>query len=259
MTKATAQLSGSGWDDDRQRRVVALSLLSASEQPVGARQLSDALRAEGLDLAEATAGRLLRTLDHEGLTRNSGRRGRVLTALGGRLLDELRLQEAFASQSAQIAEAANADDLAQLLHLLDTRRGIEAEAARLAAMRATEAEQQAITAAAHEHVSCIHLPARIDHSHSFHMLIARACGNPMILSVMTLLLGLHNHKLAKLLDQLMETSPADSGLVKVQDGARHHVELARAIAERNAPGAESLMRAHIDEMIRVAVRRRPPA
>lgn len=237
--------------------MVALSFLAGSERPVGARQLSEVLRAEGLNLAEATAGRLLRTLDEEGLTRNKGRHGRTLTPLGGRLLDELRLQEAFANQSTQIAEAANADDFAQLVHLLDTRRGIEAEAARLAAIRGSDAELTMITASAREHVSCIHLPARIDQSHSFHMHVARASGNPMILAVMTLLLGLHNHKLAKLLDLLMTDAPEDSGLGKVRDAAHHHVELAEAIRERNAPEAERLMRAHIDEMIRVAVRRAP--
>ncbi len=227
--------------------VIALGLLDEAAQPVGARRLAEAFRAEGIDVAEATAGRYLHRLDEVGLTHSAGKQGRVLTEAGRQRLADRRMQQEIAARSARVAAAADAHDLDALIDLLHTRRAIEAEAARLAATRATEQELLQIASAADTHVHCIETPGRIGHSHDFHLLIARASHNRMLAAMAELLLDLRNDALAQLLDRIS----AAAG--RVLDMALDHTTLADALARRDAPEAERLMREHIDKLIGVAM------
>lgn len=231
---------------DRRKYLVALELLDLSEEPVGARRLSDELRRQGMDAAEATAGRLLRSFDDLGWSSNSGKRGRRITRAGRTALSELRLQDQFAAQTTHIAEAANAADLSELADLMHLRRAVEAENARLAAVRATDAELDLIDRAAQAHVGCIHTETRVDQSLNFHMLVAKASHNPLLEAVSALVLGVHNHKLADLMDVYLAGAGPEGQVVH---RAHEHLDLVEALRRRDPDAAESIMRAHIDRMI----------
>ncbi len=61
-----------------------LHLLSISEEPLGAGSIREELARSGMDLSEASVGRLLRGLDGRGFTTRIGFQGRLLTHPPGR-------------------------------------------------------------------------------------------------------------------------------------------------------------------------------
>lgn len=232
--------------DKARMELIALAMLARSHEPTGARRLAEIYRSEKIGVAEATAGRYLRALDETGLTRSVGMRGRVLTKAGERRLEELRLQQQISVQSALVAAAADVQSLDELIDLLHVRRAVEAEAARLAATRATKAEIARIVAVADVHTHCIETCDRLEQSHNFHLLLARASRNRMLSAMAALLLDPKNDKLAVLLDRLA----VESGVIL--DMTSDHRRIAAALQRRDAEKTERLAREHIDKMIVVA-------
>jgi GntR family transcriptional repressor for pyruvate dehydrogenase complex len=131
--------------------------------------------------------------------------------------------------------------------LFETRRVIEVPLAQLAAQRA-EADQRAEL---HRLADRFHSELAIGEfrplDRTFHAKIASACGNPLLAEV-------HG----KVLDALFESLSFDSLLTAEQneaevrriigESAKAHNEIARAIAEGDAPGAADATRRHLDEV-----------
>ncbi|TVQ34478.1 MAG: FCD domain-containing protein [Geminicoccaceae bacterium] len=235
---------------------ITLRTLATAEGPLGARTLLPALRAGGIDWAEATAGRYLRQLDEVGLTQSLGKRGRVITRAGRRRLRDLDMRTKLAAQGARVAEVVRSHDLDDLIDLLYARRAIEVEAARLAAERATAAELAAIAAAADDHVDCVQSHERVGRAHDFHLLVAAASHNRMLAAMAEMFLDPANDLLAELLDLIAD----DAGAVAPM--ANDHARLAAALAARDGEAAKRLMQSHLDHLIRLAeahrdTRRRP--
>lgn len=234
--------------DDRTRmEVIALDLLAQSDEPTGARRLAEVYRREKIDLAEATAGRYLRSLDEMGLTQTVGvRGGRVLTEAGRRRLRQIHTEQQIHAQSALLVAAADVRTVDELIDLLHVRRAAEAEAARLAATRATDAEIARLEAAAAAHTDCFETCDRIEQSHNFHLLLAQASRNRMLIAVIELLLDPKNDKLAVLLDRIAVDAGVVDGMVST------HPRIATALRRRDPDKAERLMREHVEEMISTA-------
>lgn len=225
---------------------VALQTLAVAKGPVGALTLAAALRASGVEMAEATAGRYLRRLDEGGLTRSLGKRGRVITPAGLRRLRDLRMRTKLAAQGERVAEAARSRGVDDLIDLLHARRAIEIEATRLAVQRATAEELAAIVAAADQHVDCVQGQERVERAHDFHLLVAAASHNRMLAAMAEMFLDPANDLLAQLLDRIA------AGAGVVEDMAHDHAQLAAALAMRDGEAAERLMRSHLDKLIRIA-------
>ncbi len=234
--------------DDRTRmEVIALDLLAQSDEPTGARRLAEVYRREKIDLAEATAGRFLRALDEMGLTQTVGARGgRVLTEAGRRRLRQLHTERQIHAQSTLVAQAADVKSLDELIDLLHVRRAAEAEAARLAVIRATDQEIERLAEVAATHTDCFETCDRIEQSHNFHLLLARASHNRMLLAIIELLLDPRNDELAVLLDRIAVDAGVIAGMVSA------HPKIALALRRREADKAERLMREHIEMMISTA-------
>lgn len=69
-----------------------LDIIEKSEAPLGANQIKKELANVGINISEATVGRILFGLDQEGLTIKEGFKGRVLTEAGQNALREMRVQ-----------------------------------------------------------------------------------------------------------------------------------------------------------------------
>ncbi|MCO5093158.1 FCD domain-containing protein [Bosea sp. (in: a-proteobacteria)] len=233
--------------------LITLALLAESGQPIGARKLGEVFRGNGIDVAEATAGRYLSELDELGWTRSRGRQGRTLTAAGRDQLIQLRLREQLTEASALIAAAAEITRGEDLLEMLHARRAIEPEAARLAAARATREEIDGISRAA-DLCACSEGAGRVRYSRVFHGLLTRACHNRMLAAVAELLLETNERPGEKLEFHRRSDSTGASARLD-QD----HKDIVAALYDRDMAAAERLTREHIDRIIEIAGSASAPA
>ncbi len=225
---------------------IALDTLACAVGPVGASRLVAELSQHDIDLSEATAGRFLRSLDRRGLTRPMGKLGRLLTEEGRSRLKLLEILQRQGEHSALLVGAATPVDVDELIDLLYVRRAVEPEAARHAALRATDEERDAIRAVADSHIHHVmdgtdHAAAAID----FHRLVARASHNKMLTAVASLTLDPSNNALSTLLDFISVEAGAHFTF------AHEHRNIVDAIIAREPQLAEAAMREHVDDLIRV--------
>jgi DNA-binding FadR family transcriptional regulator len=232
--------------DEPRLELVALALLAELDEPVGSVRLAEAFVDAGIPVAEATAGRYLRRLDRAGLTRPVSTRGRVITDSGRQRLAELRLARQRDEHSARIVQAITATEVEQVADLLYVRRAVEAEAARLAALRATDEERRLIVAAADANLhDFARDDTRVPSTLSYHRAVARASHNSLLIAVAMMLLDEEHEPLARILDQL--TTEFDSGIAT--GFALAHRRTAEAIRARDPQAAEASMRGHFDRLI----------
>lgn len=226
--------------------LVALGVLAEADGPVGSMRLAEALKEAGHDLSQATAGRFLRQLDLLGFLKGNGdKRGRTITPDGIARLEELRDKMTIREKSSRLMDAATVTDLSDLHELLLVRRAVEAEGARLAALRASDAELNNILGLAQSHVRDVRAERVPDAESStqFHRSIAEASHNPMLISVALVLLEPANPALTGILENVSVQS------ARVAGHANEHVAIAEALMSRDAELSQRLMYRHITSMI----------
>jgi len=233
---------------------LALKELAGSSGPIGCWRIRAALQAAGIVASEATAGRLLRQLDHEGLTRAFGSRGRVLTDKGRRQLATLERTQRRHSYHNDLLQAVRGENIEDVCDLLTARRAVEAETARLAALRATAADVRRIEAAVRRHTQEVRSGgARLDHNRAIHHLIAQASRSRILQAVVNVLLQ------EEYLQELQNHIQRAADGVLPED----HLLIVGAIKNRQPDQAADAMRSHIDRLLRVVrgyrtnARRRP--
>ncbi len=221
---------------------MALRELGQSQTPIGCWRVCAALESAGITASEATAGRLLRHLDHEGLTEPLGSRGRVLTEKGRQHLAGLERAQRRRTYHHDLLQAVRAQTIEDVCDLLAARRAAEAETARLAALRATRKEVKEIERAVHRHIQKVRSDAeRLDHNRAIHRQIAQASGSRILQAVVNVLLQE---------DYLQEIQ---SHIQRAVHGVlpEDHLHVLRAIKKRQPDAAAEAMRAHIDRLLRV--------
>lgn len=226
--------------------ILALTLIGESERPVGSSRLAEAFNESGIQVAEATAGRFLRSLDQQGFTViPRPKQGRVVTELGQQRLEELRATLRVQENGASLVQAASTTDLSELLDILVVRRAIESEGARLAAESATKEDLEEISrqaASHHKAVTAGSTPNR-DSSTLFHRTVAAATHNRILKSMADLLIEPANPNLTSVLEEVSLNSRV------VSEQAHDHTELAEALARRDADRAGQVMHQHIGHLI----------
>jgi GntR family transcriptional repressor for pyruvate dehydrogenase complex len=235
-------------------RHLALRELAGSPGPIGCWRIRAALQAAGIVASEATAGRLLRQLDHEGLTRASGSRGRLLTEKGRQRLAGLERAQRRHTCHNDLLQAVRGKNLEDICDLLTARRAVEAETARLAAQRATVADIQRIEGAVERHIQEMRGGGeRLDHNRAIHHLVAQASRSRILQAVVNVLL------------QEEYLQEVQTHIQRAADGVlpEDHLAIVQAIRDRQPDRAAEAMRAHIDRLLgvvrgyRARARRRP--
>jgi DNA-binding FadR family transcriptional regulator len=233
-------------EDDKRARgmeLIALSLLADCAAPVGSPRLVTAFRAASIDVAEATAGRYLRSMDERGLTIRVGRQGRRITERGRERLQRVQLIDRLDMQSNELVRILSDRNSAELADILNLRRVVEGEAARLAALRANAAEQQQlceITDSHADHVASDQEGRQV--ALDFHLAVAIASHSPLVRATVELLIEPGNNSSMQVLDALTLDAGAQHAF------AHEHRQVAAAIRRRDAQAAESAMRAHLDAL-----------
>ncbi|MDK2822806.1 MAG: GntR family transcriptional regulator, transcriptional repressor for pyruvate dehydrogenase complex [Clostridia bacterium] len=225
----------------RQRKKFhVLEIIQNSKIPVGASHVRNELAKLGIEISEATAGRLLIELDEEGLTRRDGYKGRVLTKFGFRELKHLEMQHDRMEYGEEFFKILDGKTEKELIDVLIARRAIEREMARLAAQNLTPEIEQ-------EMKEIIELQQQDAEKYNtsqydilFHKLIARAADNK-VLETMLLMIR-QDVQLASALEFIRKQ--VNSSIVV------DHKKIMEAIISRKPDAAEEAMTDHIENLIR---------
>lgn len=122
-----------------ERRLCAI--LADADGPVGASRANHVLHHEGWVISQATVSRSLDKLDRLGITTKRGRSGRVLTGQGTSLV---LYQRRRTRREHLLDGLAKLGDQQELIELLEVRKCVESQAAKLATTRATPADHKAL-------------------------------------------------------------------------------------------------------------------
>lgn len=243
-----------GFDQDRGSSIdlIALELLRHNEAPVGNHKLVNALRQAGIAVAEATAGRALRELVTRGLARTLGKRGRILTPAGEKMLDDLRRGMSRRQRSARLVDVASIKSAESLRDMLLVRRAIEPEAARLAATRATDEDIRQLNSFARAHCSApTEGGSRVEPAVCFHCQLIQSSHHKFLIEIGLLAIEQND---TPLLDRISHNPGARRRTRQETEKdakalAQDHEAIADAIQRRDPATAERRMRAHIDRLL----------
>ncbi|MCL4465919.1 MAG: FCD domain-containing protein [Chloroflexi bacterium] len=220
---------------------LTLQALAGSAGPAGCWRLRDALRGAGLELSEATVGRLLREFDYLGYSERVGSKGgRIITAAGRVQLASLEQSQHEDTYREQFLRAIRVESLADILDLLSVRRAIEGETARLAATRATADDLVRLRRRAREHAQAVRQGGSgSEENNRFHLAIAQASGSRVALAVLALIL------------QDRQVHRTQTEVQRSMDSVvpEEHQRVLAAIETRRPEEAFAAMRAHIDRLM----------
>jgi GntR family L-lactate dehydrogenase operon transcriptional regulator len=228
---------------NRRQRIefAVLDVLAKTPRWTGASSLRQHLRVSGIEVGEATVGRVLSDLDMLGCTRKAGKLGRTVTKKGLAHLEALRLELERETSGRKITSFFSSfKDPEALIEVLEARRAVERETARLAAAKATPAQIVAMREAIAAHHRAVS-EGSIDTQHDFslHQTIAVASGNGLLIS---------------LLEMIRKDREVSAVVRKARE--REHVQCARehdailaAIERRDPVAAERAMETHLDGLI----------
>ncbi|MDQ4213086.1 FCD domain-containing protein [Microbacterium sp. ASV81] len=229
--------------------ITALDVLAKADGPVGSSRLWKAWAEYGIVRGQATAGRLLDQFEVSGYSKGAGpNAGRTITSAGLKRRDELVRFLSRRRLSREIIEAADASVVSELVDVLHARRGLESEAVRLAAERASVIEVTELLNAANDHLRHVEDGGEVetDESRSFHMALVRLSHNEVIISTLRLLLEGVNPDLQTTLQEATELRKA------TVPQAMDHQAILEAILARDGDRAARLVEQHFTELIAIS-------
>lgn len=227
-------------DPHEEQLYQALKAISEARGAAGCGSLASALRSAGVQVSEATAGRILRELDQRGLTEKAGFKGRILTENGKRYFRELRSKREQAGYSAELLQALQAREKGELIEVLVARRAIERETARLAALNATQEQIEALRRCIEIHQQ--HFEKGVvdaEDDLTFHRLVSEASHNRVLIAASRLVR--QDSQMAPILEFIRRN--VGSGVV------HDHRRIFKAIEDKNPETAEEAMVNHIENVI----------
>jgi DNA-binding GntR family transcriptional regulator len=221
-----------------------LALLLSRSAPLGARVATRELRNEGFSTSEASISRAFTRLDSSGLTVAQGRKGRVLTPVGHRLVTSAIANHRL---SLEVSQALDIRSVQQLLDLLRARRGVEREIARAAASRAAPREIEELTELLREHGRL--LSAGLSASQcglDFHLALVRICGSGLLNALADLVLRDSLQPLEQILDVIT------GGHGTVDQSIPEHAAIVKAVRAHDSATAAEAMDQHLARLIQEA-------
>jgi GntR family L-lactate dehydrogenase operon transcriptional regulator len=221
---------------------VLRELDTASFVPLGSWKIRTELEEAGIEMSEATAGRLLRRLDMERFTRPIGNKGRVLTEAGKRHLQTLEQDREHLVRQQDLLRVMRSERLEDLVDILNARRIVESETARLAALHVTDSELAQIEQAVRWHKEfMLGTGGKKDQNVVIHRLVAQASGSRILQALVNLL---YKDR------QLIETHYK----IQLLMGGRfpeEHDPLLEALIDRDPNRAAAAMSDHLSYLIQV--------
>ncbi|HHX29216.1 MAG: FCD domain-containing protein [Bacillota bacterium] len=229
----------SSYQDDN-AYLAALDVVAESDVPVGAWYLRRALSEKGIQVSEATCGRLLRMMEDAGHVEAMSRKGRVATPRGHRVLQEWRERQRRDRSQVAFVQSLKVHNPEELIDVLIARRALEGEAAALAAENASPEEIGRLRniVKAHEEALAAGSSAAEENT-DFHLTLAEASKNKVIVAAIEVIYR-HPDVMTSL-----EYIRAHAGSKMAED----HNPIIRAVAERDVRAARNTMIQHLNNVI----------
>ncbi|MFZ5967941.1 MAG: FCD domain-containing protein [Bacillota bacterium] len=172
--------------DDKE--LIVLECIASSKEPLGSWVLVEKLEEKDINTSSATIGRILNRLERLGYVEKESFKGRLITKQGMEAIERAKTIERINYHKNELDKMINTKVLENYIMVIQARKAIERETARLAAQNITDAEieyienivkEQEIRRAKNESIA--------DADINFHKAIAKASRNMVLESLYTII------------------------------------------------------------------------
>lgn len=223
-----------------EKDLAVLECLAESSVALGSWNLVELLEKRGIEVSSATIGRVLRRLENRNYVRKVSNAGRSITEEGRTAITQTRSMNSINEHQEKLKEVITACTLENYIVVLQARRAVERENARLAAINITDAELShldEVLRMQEEYRRQNKSVAQIDVE--FHKGIAHASRNQVLESMYHMLFAYGQQ--SPLFEQIRKKRRAVSTA---------HIGILEALHEHDPGKAERRMVRHIDELAR---------
>lgn len=218
-----------------------LKAIDNSQVPVGSGYIRNSLQMQGFDISEATVGRMLRQLDIKECTEKIGFKGRKLTTIGKKKLEELERENTINHYGKELLNIIRVTGKQELLDALMARKAIEGQLAKLAAMYITDDEIHEMKQVIKRQQMHVNEGISIaEDDVEFHKIISKAARNRVLDAAMNLIR--QHGQLSPMLEYIRKEVKSTVLL--------DHRNIYKAIASRKPELAEEAMVRHIEKLER---------
>jgi DNA-binding FadR family transcriptional regulator len=224
--------------DDKE--LIVLECIASSEEPIGSWFLVELLEERDVNTSSATIGRILNKLERLGYVEKESVKGRVITPTGIDAIRNAKTIEKINFHKNELDKMINTKVLEDFIMVLQARKAIERETARLAAQHSTDREIDEMTSV---------LKRQEDHftNHSsiaqddidFHKAIAKASRNTVLESLYTIISTMGQQ--SKLFEYVRAQVKSPY--------SKSHRDILNAIKNHDAEEAERCMIQHTENLI----------
>lgn len=200
-------------------------LLQSDNLKAGEKIPSERQLCERLGVKRGHVRKALQRLEYYGILRTLPQRGTIIEKIGGKTLVGI------------IQAIIQVDEEEDIASIMDTRAVLEQYAARLMAERADAASLETLMGAHKAFYKAAQRGERtLDEDHLFHLSIARACGNNVTLSMISIMTP-------KIIAMNRDFKERDNK--RFMDTYAEHDRIVQAIAAHDPVGAERAMAEHM--------------
>lgn len=222
------------------RELIVLECIRDSAEPLGSWSLVEYLEEKNYKVSSASIGRILYRLEQRGFVEGQGNKGRIITKAGREAINKAKAFNSMDAHRKDLENLINSKVLEDFTMVLQARKAIERETARLAAENITEAgkknltsilEEQEIKAKKGESIAEVDI--------AFHRGIAEASHNSALLALYGIL---------STMGQQSELFEYVRGRVNAPYRSAHR-SILEAICAHDPDEAEKRIISHIDALI----------
>ncbi len=224
----------------QEKEIAVLESLKTSQGPMGSWNLVEKLEEKGQYVSSATIGRILSNLEKRGYAKKDGNNGRIITQSGIEALSNNEIISHISEQTQNLEQMISTTILDDYIIVLQARKAIERETARLAAENITYEELSAIQHILEEQSKKHKTGESVaDSDISFHRAIAKASRNKVLETLYLMLFSygqqttIFEH-IRKQVNSIYMTS---------------HVEIYEGLKNHDSELTEQCMIKHIDSLI----------
>jgi DNA-binding FadR family transcriptional regulator len=223
-----------------ERDLIVLECIRDAGEPVGSWCLVEELELKGCKTSSASIGRILYRLESLGLVASQANKGRILTAQGIKAMQKARMIDSIDRHRKDLEKLINSRILDEFIMVLQARKAIERETARLAAENISETklkhieeilDQQQAKADKGESIAEVDI--------AFHRSIAEASNNSALMALYGILAMMGQQ--SELFEHMR--SMVDSSY------RRAHRSIYEALMAHDVDEAERCMIHHMDSLI----------